>query len=82
MKEVVKDRVIKLLDVGVIYLIFDNLWVSPMHVVPKEGGITMVLNKRNKLIPIRIVIVWRVCMDYKKLNDATWKNHFPLPFIN
>ncbi|GKB39337.1 reverse transcriptase domain-containing protein [Tanacetum coccineum] len=57
-------------------------WVSPIHVVPKKGGMTVVLNDNNELIPSRIVTGWRVCIDYRKLNDATQKDHFPLPFID
>lgn len=43
---------------------------------------TSITNERNKLIPTRKVTDWRVCIDYRKLNDATHKNHFPLPFID
>ncbi|GJX23343.1 hypothetical protein Tco_0227788 [Tanacetum coccineum] len=43
---------------------------------------TVVTNEYNELIPIRLVTVWRVCIDYRKLNDATRKDHFPLPFID
>nr|GEW51290.1 DNA-directed DNA polymerase [Tanacetum cinerariifolium] len=80
--EVIKKEVIKLLDAGMIYSIFDNPWVSPIHCVPKKGGITVVENKNNKLIPTRLVTVWRVCIDYRKLNDATRKDHFSLPFMD
>ncbi|GJR69529.1 reverse transcriptase domain-containing protein [Tanacetum coccineum] len=59
-----------------------NSWVSPIHVVPKRGGMTVVLNDNNELIPSRTVTGWRVCIDYRKLNDATRKDHFPLPFID
>ncbi|GKC37813.1 DNA-directed DNA polymerase [Tanacetum coccineum] len=57
-------------------------WVSPIHVVPKRGGMTVVLNDNNELIPSRTVTGRRVCIDYRKLNDATRKYHFPLPFID
>ncbi|KAL5565133.1 hypothetical protein UlMin_028297 [Ulmus minor] len=82
MQEVVKAEVIKLLDAGVIYPISDSAWVSPIHCVPKKGGITVVENENNELIPTRTVTGWRVCIDYRKLNDATRKDHFPLPFID
>lgn len=42
----------------------------------------MVQNDDNELIPTRTVTGWRVCMDYRKLNKATQKDHFPLPFID
>ncbi|GJW55648.1 reverse transcriptase domain-containing protein [Tanacetum coccineum] len=57
-------------------------WDSPIHVVPKKGGMTVVLNDNNELIPSRTVTGWRVCIDYHKLNDATQNDHFPLPFID
>nr|GEX01829.1 reverse transcriptase domain-containing protein [Tanacetum cinerariifolium] len=51
--EVIKKEVIKLLDAGIIYPISDCPWVSPIHCVPKKGGITVVENENNKLIPTR-----------------------------
>ncbi|GJT03748.1 reverse transcriptase domain-containing protein [Tanacetum coccineum] len=57
-------------------------WVSPIHCVPKKGGITVVKNDDNDLIPTRLVTGWRVCIDYRKLNEATRKDHFPLPFMD
>ncbi|GKD40577.1 reverse transcriptase domain-containing protein [Tanacetum coccineum] len=80
--EVIKKEVIKLLDAGLIYPISDSPWVSPVHCVPKKGGITVIENDDNELIPTRLVTGWRVCIDYRKLNDATRKDHFPLPFMD
>ncbi|GKB46061.1 reverse transcriptase domain-containing protein [Tanacetum coccineum] len=80
--EVIKKEVIKLLDAGLIYPISDSPWVSPVHCVPKKGGITVIENDDNELIPTRLVMGWRVCIDYQKLNDATRKDHFPLPFMD
>nr|GEU62533.1 reverse transcriptase domain-containing protein [Tanacetum cinerariifolium] len=65
-----------------ICLIEEFPWVSHIHCVPKKGGITVVENENNELIPIRLVTGWRVCIDYRKLNDATCKDHFPLPFMD
>ncbi|GJU16658.1 putative nucleotidyltransferase, ribonuclease H [Tanacetum coccineum] len=81
-QDVLKAKIVKLLDTGLIYAILDSLWVSPIHVVPKKGGMTVITNKNNELVPTRTVIRWRVCIDCRKLNDATRKDHFPLPFIN
>nr|GEX79228.1 hypothetical protein [Tanacetum cinerariifolium] len=56
--------------------------VSLVHCVPKKGGITIVENKNIELIPTRLVTGWRVCIDYRKLNDATRKDHFHLSFMD
>ena len=82
MKVVVRKEVLKWLDVGVIYPIFDNAWVSPVQVVPKNGGTTVIKIENNILLPSRIVTSWRICIDYQKLNMATRKAHFPLPFLD
>ncbi|GKA87297.1 reverse transcriptase domain-containing protein [Tanacetum coccineum] len=81
-QDVVKNENFKLVDLGLIYPISDSSWVSPIHVVLKKGGMTVVLNDNNELIPSGTVIGWRVCINYHKQNDTTRKDHFPLPFID
>ncbi|GJW86434.1 putative nucleotidyltransferase, ribonuclease H [Tanacetum coccineum] len=66
----------------IIYAIEDSPWVSPVHCVPKKGGMTVVTNEDNELVPTRTITGWRVCIDYRKLNNATRKDHFPLPFMD
>ncbi|CAN6677835.1 unnamed protein product [Malus baccata var. baccata] len=82
MMEVVKNEIIKLLDCGVIYPISNSRWVSPIQCVPKKSGVTVVENAENELMPTRIQTGWRVCIDYRKLNATTRKDHFPLPFLD
>ncbi|GJX85780.1 reverse transcriptase domain-containing protein [Tanacetum coccineum] len=82
MQEVVKKEIVKLLDTGIIYQIADSPWVSPIHCVPKKGGIIVVTNENDELVPTRTVTGSRVCIDYHKLNEATTKDHFPLPFMD
>nr|GFA43058.1 reverse transcriptase domain-containing protein [Tanacetum cinerariifolium] len=62
--DVIKNEVLKLLDVGLIYPISDSPWVSPVHCVPKKGCFTVVENEENELILTRLVMGWRVCIDY------------------
>jgi hypothetical protein len=82
MNEVLRNEVLKLLDAGIIYPIADSRWVSPIHCAPKKGGITVVPNENNGLIPQRVVVGYRMCIDFRKVNKVTKKDHYPLPFID
>ena len=82
MKEVVRKEILKLLEAGIIYPVADSQWVSPVHCVPKKGGITVVPNDKDELIPQRIITCYRMVIDFRKLNKATKKDHYPLPFID
>ena len=53
MKEEVRKEVLKLLGAGLIYPISDSSWVSPVQVVPKKGGMTVIKIDRDERIPIR-----------------------------
>jgi hypothetical protein len=63
MREVVKE-VLELLKARVIYPVSDSEWASPVQVVPKKGGMTVIRNEKNELIPQRLITSWRMCIDY------------------
>ena len=79
MMEVVKKEVLKLLQEGMIFPISDSKWVSPTQVVPKKGGIQVVENEKEEMVTTRPQTGYIVCIAYKKLNEVTRKDHFPLP---
>ena len=64
----VRKEILKLLEAGIIYLVADSEWVSPVHCVPKKGGITVVPNDKDELIPQRIITGYRMVIDFRKLN--------------
>ena len=57
-------------------------WVSPIQVVPKKINITVIRNDKNELVPTQVQSRLRLCIDYRKLNGATRKDHFPLRFLH
>ena len=56
--------------------------MSPVQVVPKKGGTTVIKTENNTLLLSKTVTGWRICIDYQKFNKAIWKDHFPLSFLD
>ncbi|KAM1631667.1 hypothetical protein ACFX2K_019654 [Malus domestica] len=65
---VMKKEIIKLLDCGVIYPISDSHWISPVRVVLKKSGVTVVKNVENELVPIRIQTERGIEVDKSKID--------------
>ena len=82
MKEPVKKEGMKLYNTSIICAISDSSWVSSIQVVPKKTAMTVITNANNELIQTRIMIGWRICIDYRRNSDTTRKDHFPFPFID
>ena len=70
------------LDDGITQSLFDSELVSHVQVVPKKNNITVIWNNKNELVPTRAQYGCWVCIGYTKLNIATRKNHFSLPFVD
>ena len=70
-----------MLDAGVIYPISDSKWVSLAHYIPRQGGLDASMNENGELVPIRPIVGYRMCIDFRKLNRETQKNHKPIRFM-
>ena len=77
-----KEEILKWFNAEIIYPISDSQWVSPVHVVPKKVRVMVTVNNKGEEIQTRLPKKWLVCIDYQKLNAATKKDHFPLPFMD
>ncbi|GJW36755.1 hypothetical protein Tco_0059675 [Tanacetum coccineum] len=82
--DVIKKEVEKLLDAGLIYRISDSPWVSPVHCVPKKGGMTVVTNDENELVPTRLEMnsiitstVSRVISKFQLIQKTKKRPHSP-----
>jgi len=62
-QEVVKAEILKLLKADIIYPISNSEWVSLIHVMPKKGGMMVIRNEADQLIPTRTVTGYRMCID-------------------
>ena len=81
-QDVVRVEILKLLDNGIIYPISDSQWVSHVHTIAKKAGFTVIENEKKELVQTHLPTKIRVCIDYRKLNSVTCKDHFPLSFID
>ena len=82
MREILKDEVLKWLKARIIYPISNSPWISPVHMVPKKSWITIERSQEGVKSATRLTTGWRVCIDYRKLNLVTKKDHYPIPFMD
>ena len=80
--EAVKEEILKCLNAEIIYPISNSQWASLVHIFLKKARVTVTTNEKGEEIQTRLPTKWRVCIDYQKLNSATKKDHFTLPFID
>ncbi|GJT82224.1 putative nucleotidyltransferase, ribonuclease H [Tanacetum coccineum] len=71
-QDIVKAEIIKLLDAGLIYAISDSPWISPIHVIPKKGGMIVIINEKNELVPTRTVTGWRIPLALEDQEKTTF----------
>ncbi|KAK1626160.1 hypothetical protein QYE76_000475 [Lolium multiflorum] len=76
------NEVLKLLEAGIIYPIADSRWVSPVHCVPKKGGITVVPNDNDELIPQRVVVGSRATMSSSEPPKDNFFENVVNPYIS
>ena len=76
------EEILKWLNAEIIYPISDSQWVSLVYLLPKKAGVTVTTNEKGEEIRTRLLTKWRVCIDNRKLNSTTKKDHFPQPFID
>ena len=82
MREILKDEVLKWLKAGIIYPISNSPWISLVHMVPKKSWITVERSQEGVELATRLTTGWRNCIDYRKLNLVTKKDHYPIPFMD
>ncbi|XP_068663031.1 uncharacterized protein [Aristolochia californica] len=82
MMDVVKKEILKLLEVGVIYLILDSSWVSPVQVVPKKTRITIVKIQNDELVPTRVQNRWQVIFRFQLLRTTFAYLRMPFGLCN
>lgn len=54
----------------------NSLWVRPVQVVPKNGGMSVIINEKNVVIPTHAISSYNMCLDYQLLEYITF--HYDL----
>lgn len=74
MKEVVRNESLKVFEASIIYAFYDSKWASPIHCLPKNKGLTIVHNENNEIILQKVVTLYMMYIQYRKLNKVTRKD--------